>query len=103
VDHELIFSVRVGEDETLAVDSIGSEGFTISRVSDRDPTAVAFLVSFAGSALSELLLSLRRLAGSRSLRLAMKHNGRRLTITTDDEGLDIELLSRVMQDFYRDD
>jgi hypothetical protein len=103
VEHELVFSVRLAEGETLPVDDVASESFAITGLPDRDPAVTAFLISFAASASLEVLLALRRVAGSRALTLAMKHNNRRLTINTDDEGLDIELLSRVMKDFYRDD
>jgi len=33
----------------------------------------------------------------------MKRKRRRLTITTNDDGLDVNLLGRVLKDFYRDD
>ncbi len=100
--HELVFSVRLAEGDTLAFEGV-AEGFTVSNLPDRDPTVTAFLISFTASASLELLLALRRAAGARAFTLAMEHHGRRLTINTDDEGLDIELLSRVMKDFYRDD
>jgi hypothetical protein len=103
VQHELVFSVRLAEGDTLSGEESAAEGFAISSLPDRDPAITAFLVSFAASATLQVLLALRRIAGARALTLAMKHKGRRLTINTDDEGLDIELLSRVMKDFYRED
>jgi hypothetical protein len=103
VGQELVFSVRLAEGETLAVDDIAKQGFGVSSLPDRDPTVTAFLISFAASASFELLRVLRRVAGTRGMTLALKHKGRRLTISTNDEGLDIGLLSRVMKDFYRDD
>jgi hypothetical protein len=85
------------------VDNLTAEGFAVAIVPDRDPALTSYLIDFAAAASLELLLALRRAARSRAIGLSMKHNGRRLTINTDDDGLDIELLSRVMMDFYRDD
>ena len=104
VAHELVASVRLGDGSSLAVDEIAAEGFAVSALPDRDPTVAAFLISFAASASLELLLAaLRRVVGSRPITLAMKRNNRRLTIDTNDDGLDVGLLSRVVKDFYRDD
>jgi len=101
--HELVFRVSSADGGISTVHDITGEGFSISGLPERDPMMGAYLVSFAASASLELLLALRRVAGARAFTLAMKHNGRRLTINTDDEGLDIELVSRLMKDFYRDD
>lgn len=101
MEHELVFTVRLRDGETLRHGDMADLPFSISALPDRDPTVVAFLVSFAAAASLEALLALRQLAGRRSFSLAMRHNGRRLTITTDDEDLNLEHLSRVMKDFYR--
>jgi hypothetical protein len=102
MDHELVASVRLAEGEALSFDETNSDVIAITRLPERDPILATFLVSFAASAVVELLVALRRLAGARALTLAMRHQGRRLTIDTDDDGLDMDLLSSVMKDFYRD-
>jgi len=99
---ELVFSVHLAEGESPLVDQFEGSGFDITAVPERDPTLVTFLVSFAATAAVDLLVLLRRVAGPSALKLAMRHNGRRLTIDTDDDGLDVEVLAQLMKDFYRD-
>jgi hypothetical protein len=101
VRHELVFSIRLADGETLDINGLAGDEFAITSLPDRDPTLTAYLISFAASASLELVLALRRVAHGRTFTLAMKHHGRRLTLTTNDDGLDIDLLSRVMKDFYR--
>ena len=102
---ELVVTIRLNDGSELpAVDAIGAVEFDVSILPDRDPLVASF--SSVSQRLHLSMPSCSRFAewwDRRNVTIAMKRKRRRLTITTNDDGLDVNLLGRGSKDFYRDD